>query len=179
MYHKLNDDVIPRYVNNKKYLKLVLAELFLILDPYRSKNPIATGAFALWLHGFKDKDVYEYLYEKNNFELPSIDIFATTEKAYDENLKVIEPISGKGRLVKIRVFNYNAQDLAPLSYQHGFTSQKQLFNEAPKLTVNILEIKVIPFYFLECNPIISNYDRTFVKNKLRTNSDDKNSCIIA
>lgn len=91
-YHTLENHMIPEYVKDREYIKLLIIEVYAILNEYQSKSPIAIGDFALWLHGFNDELVYRYIYEKNKFQLPSIDIFATITECNVERLKLIEPI---------------------------------------------------------------------------------------
>ena len=176
-YHMLDDDMIPVYIQNKEYIQVLIAELYALLEPYNRQNPIAINDFALWLHGFVDEEVYNYLYEKNKFELPSIDLFAHIDESAAETLKLLEPISGKGRLIKIRIFNYRAKDVQPISYQSGFTGRQQLFDEAPLLTMRIIDIDVVPFYFLEWLHPITRADRMFVKNKLHKIPAEK-TCVV-
>ena len=176
-YHTLDNSMIPAYVKDQEYIKLLIIEVYAILNEYHGKSPIAIGDFALWLYGFKDEDVYRYLYEKNKFQLPSIDIFATITECNIEKLKLIEPIPDKGKLIKLRVFNYRANNILPISYQSGFTSRQQLFDEAAQLTIKILDIDVVPFYFLEWLPPTSSVDKTFIKEKIN-NVQNSSSCII-
>lgn len=77
----------------------------------------------------------------------------------------------------MRVFNYRANNVLPISYQSGFKSRQQLFDEAAQLTVKILDIDVVPFYFLEWLQPTSSVDRAFVKEKIN-GVQNTNSCII-
>lgn len=176
-YHTLESHMIPAYVKNQEYIKLLMIEVYDVLNEYQGKSPIAIGDFALWLHGFNDEAIYRYLYEKNKFQLPSIDIFATITECNIEKLKLIEPIPNKGKLIKVRVFNYRANNVLPISYQSGFKSRQQLFDEAAQLTVKILDIDVVPFYFLEWLPPTSSVDRAFIKEKIN-GTTSTSSCTI-
>jgi hypothetical protein len=165
-YYSLDEWMIPDYVKDKEYIKLLIAEVYSVLDLYKNKSPIAINDFALWLHGFSDQEVYEYLYKKNKFELPSIDLFATIEECSKECLKLIEPVLDKGRLIKIRVFNYKANNVQEMRYQSGFNGRQQLFEEAPLLVIKILDINTVPFYFLEFLSPIASADKSFIRDKL-------------
>ena len=103
---------------------------------------------------------------KINFNSRQLIFLQENGKCATEKLKLIEPITNKGRLVKIRVFNYRANNVLPLSYQSGFKSRQQLFDEAPLLTIKILDLDVVPFYFLEWLQPTSSADRTFIKEKI-------------
>ena len=80
-------------------------------------------------------------------------------------------------MIKVRIFNYRAKDVQQISHQSGFTGRQQLFDEAPLLTMRIIDIDVVPFCFLEWLHPITRADRTFIKNKLHKIPVEKSCCL--
>jgi len=78
----LYDEKIPSYFKNPEQVKRDLLDLKDALQKFQSYNCVAIGEIALWLHGFTDKRVYQYLYNKDLFKLPDISLFVyNTESA--------------------------------------------------------------------------------------------------
>jgi hypothetical protein len=177
-YLALEEGMIPDYIKNKDYIKILVAEVYLLLEPYKDQSPVAINDFALWLHGFNDEEVYTYLYKKNGFELPSIDLFATIDECAIELLRLFEPIINKGRLIKVRIFNYRAENVKEISYQSGFVGRQQLFDESSVLVMKIIDIDVVPFYCLEWLSPITSADKTFINKKLHAIPEANKMCVM-